>query len=58
MFSMLIRALSALQRQLQGSRETEEAYLARSVDIYDLERRMKQLEKKSAQQPLHLRHLA
>lgn len=54
--TFLHRALSALQRRLQTQRETEEAYLAGSVDIYDLERRMRQLEKRDTQHPFHLRH--
>jgi len=54
--TFIYRALTALQRRFQTQRETEEAYLAGSVDIYDLERRMRQLEKRDAQQPFHLRH--
>ena len=54
--TFLHRALTALQRRFQTPRETEETYLAGSVDIYDLERRMRQLEKRDTQQPFHLRH--
>ena len=54
--TFLSRALSAFQRCFSIQRETEDTYLAGSVDIYDLERRMKQLEKRDSQQPLHLRH--
>ena len=54
--TFLSRALFALQSFFSIQRETEDTYLAGSVDIYDLERRMKQLEKRDSQQPLHLRH--
>jgi hypothetical protein len=53
--SLLHRALSALQRRFQSQHELEDAYLAGSVDIYDLERRMRQIDQRDTQQPLHLR---
>jgi hypothetical protein len=56
--TLLYRALSALHRRFPTNRDIEDAYLADSVDIYDLERRMKQLEKRNTQQPFHLQHSA
>ena len=54
--TLLHRALTALQRRFQTQPEIEEAYLAGSVDIYDLERRMREIDKRDAQEPFHLRH--
>ena len=56
--TLLHRALTALQRRFQIQREIDESYLAGSVDIYDLERRMRQLDhrRRDSQQPFHLRH--
>ena len=54
--SILHRALSALQRSFRTQNEIEDAYLAGSVDIYDLERRMRELDTRDAQQPFHLRY--
>ncbi|MEJ8823227.1 DUF3563 family protein [Variovorax humicola] len=54
--SFIHRALSVLQRSFQTQHEIEDAYLAGSVDIYDLERRMRELDKRDAQEPFHLRH--
>ena len=59
--TLLYRALTALasmQRRFPNPREAEETYLAGAVDIYDLERRMRQLDKRDTQQPFHLRHSA
>ena len=36
----------------------EERYLADAVDIYDLERRMSELDRRDAQYPFHLQHSA
>ncbi|MEJ8848012.1 DUF3563 family protein [Variovorax rhizosphaerae] len=54
--SILHRAISALQRSFQSKEEIEDAYLAGSVDIYDLERRMRALDQRDTQEPFHLRH--
>jgi len=54
--SLLHRAISALQRSFQTQQEIEDAFLAGAVDIYDLERRMRALDKRDAQEPFHLRH--
>jgi hypothetical protein len=54
--SLLHRALTALQRRFQTQHEVEDAYLAGSVDIYDLERRMRELDQRDTQEPFHLRH--
>ncbi|WP_213956456.1 MULTISPECIES: DUF3563 family protein [unclassified Variovorax] len=54
--SLLHRAISALQRSFQSQQEIEDAYLAGSVDIYDLERRMRALDERDTQEPFHLRH--
>jgi hypothetical protein len=51
-----LAALTSLQRRFPNQREAEEAYLAGAVDIYDLERRMRQLDQRDTRQPFHLRH--
>lgn len=56
--NLIHRALSVLQRHFPTRQEAEEAYLAGAVDIYDLERRMRQIDKRDTQQPFHLRHSA
>jgi hypothetical protein len=56
--TLLQLALSALRRHFPGKQQAEDAYLAGAVDIYDLERRLQQIDRRGAPQPLHLQHLA
>ena len=49
-------ALSALRRRFPNRPNDEDAYLAGSVDIYDLERRMRELDPRDTAQPFHLQH--
>jgi hypothetical protein len=58
LLTLPFRLLSALHLSFQSAREAEDAYLDGAVDIYDLERRMKQIETRDTQQPFHLRHSA
>ncbi|MET0208493.1 MAG: DUF3563 family protein [Variovorax sp.] len=51
-------ALAALQRRFPVQQDADDAYLAGSVDIYDLERRMRQLDQRVGDQPFHLYHSA
>ena len=51
-------ALAALQRRFPAQQDADDAYLAGSVDIYDLERRMRELDKRVADRPFHLYHSA
>ena len=51
---MIHRALAALKRPFQTDSNFEDAYLAGAVDIYDLERRMSQLDRRDTQRPFHL----
>lgn len=55
---LLQLALTALQRRFPSRQDNEDAYLAGSVDIYDLERRMRELDHRDTAQPFHLRHSA
>jgi hypothetical protein len=58
MKNMIHRALAALTRPFQTDTTLEDAYLAGAVDIYDLERRMSELDRRDAQYPFHLQHSA
>ena len=49
-------ALAALQRRFPAQQDADDAYLAGSVDIYDLERRMRELDQRDTAQPFHLQH--
>jgi hypothetical protein len=53
---LLQLALSALRRRFPNRQDNEDAYLAGSVDIYDLERRMRELDQRDTAQPFHLQH--
>ncbi|RZI72306.1 MAG: DUF3563 domain-containing protein [Variovorax sp.] len=53
---LLQLALSALRRRFPNRQDHEDAYLAGSVDIYDLERRMRELDQRDTAQPFHLQH--
>jgi hypothetical protein len=45
--SRLLDFIKALIPRIESQRVLDEAYLAESVDIYDLERRMRELEQRS-----------
>jgi hypothetical protein len=53
---MIHRALAALKRPFQADNNFADAYLAGAVDIYDLERRMSELDKRDTERPFHLQH--
>jgi hypothetical protein len=53
---MIHRALVALKRSFQTDSSFEDAYLAGAVDIYDLERRMSEIDRRDNQRPFHLQH--
>ncbi|SEB20047.1 Protein of unknown function [Variovorax sp. YR216] len=56
MKKILQSAMAALKSQFPAQPSFEETYLAGAVDIYDLERRMKHLDQRTAHRPLHLQH--
>lgn len=53
---LLQLALNALRRRFPNRQDNEDAYLAGSVDIYDLERRMRELDHRDTAKPFHLQH--
>jgi len=46
--SRLLDFIKALIPRIESQHVLDEAYLAESVDIYDLERRMRELERRSS----------
>lgn len=56
--TLLQSVLSALRRHFPAQLQAENGYLAEAVDAYDLERRMRHIERRGTEQPWHLRHLA
>ena len=54
--SKLFGLIQAILPEIEPRQARDEAYLAQSVDIYDLERRMRELDQRDTAQPFHLQH--
>lgn len=54
--SKLFQLISRLMPRVQSQRERDEAYLNDSVDIHDLERRMREIDSRASTLASGLRH--
>ena len=45
--SMVIQLIKALTPGIKSQKDRDDAYLAESVDVYDLERRMREIDQRS-----------